>query len=367
MKDWLDMWRTKCRENPWYIALGVFVIVVLWVGSGVVFPKKRVPDQPAPPPGPAELPELVVERLPLEPVERVVSLSARIEPARTVQLKAETSGRVVATGAARGSRVAAGSVIVRLDTGERLARLAQARATLKQREFEYAGVERLKPQGYISDAKIAESAALLEAARAELRRAELDVERMTIRAPFAGALQERNVEIGDYVAPGTLVATVVDERTLVATANVAESQAVGIRRGLKGTARLSTGQTVDGVVRYVAPVADPATRTFRVELEIPNANAQLPVGVTAEVDLPLGRVEAHRLSPALLTLDDTGTVGVKIVATDQTVQFVPVRVVRSSTDGVWVQGLPPDAAVITGGQGYVKPGQRVRAQLATAS
>jgi multidrug efflux system membrane fusion protein len=353
----------RVKREPWLLALCILALVILWLLTGLIWPKQRVADVAAPANADAVVSEVQARMLTAEPVARVVSLSARIEPARTVELKAETSGRVVAVGAARGTRVAAGTLIVRLDVGDRMARATQARATLKQREIEFAGLTKLKPEGYISDAKMAETAAQLEAARAELQRANIDLARMSIRAPFAGALQDRTVEVGDYVSPGTTVATFVDERTLVASASLAEDQAAGLKRGAQGTARLSTGETVAGVVRYVAPVADPATRTFKVELEFPNARGLLPAGVTAEVQLPLGSVMAHRLSPALLTLDENGAVGVKLLGEQSRVRFLPVAVVRSSPDGIWVQGLPKTATVITVGQGYVRTGQVVKARI----
>ena len=353
----------RVKREPWLLALCILGLVIVWLLTGLIWRKARVADLAAPAVAGTATIEVQARIVQAASVARVVSLSARIEPARTVELKAETSGRVVAVGAARGTRVASGTLIARLEVGDRAARATQARATLKQREIEFAGLTKLKPEGYISDAKMAETAALLEAARAELQRANLDLARMNIRAPFAGALQDRAVEVGDYVSPGITVATFVDERTLVASASLADDQAAGLRRGAKGSAKLSTGQTVVGAVRYVAPVADPATRTFKLELEFPNASGQLPAGVTAEVQLPLGTVRAHKLSPALLTLDDNGAVGVKVLGEQNRVQFLPVTVVRSSPDGIWVQGLPDPATVITVGQGYVRTGQTVKARI----
>ena len=351
----------RLAARPWLVAAVLLALLAAWMLSGVIAPHPRAVEQAAP--AARELPPTPVQvaRLSAEPVQRTVTLSGRTAPARTVQIKAETSGRVVAIGAARGARVAAGGLLVRLDAGERVARLAEARAALRQRELEYDGQQKLRPQGYISDAKLAESLALLEKARAGVTRAALDVERMQIRAPFSGALQDRSVEVGDYVAPGTPVATFVDDRKLAVAGSVAEAQAGDVRVGLAGNARLATGQVAAGRLRYVAPVADPATRTFAVELEIPNPQGKLPVGVTADIELPVGEVRAHRLSPALLTLDDSGVVGVKLQEGGERVRFVPATVVRSSADGVWITGLPDPAPVIVGGQGFVRDGDRIAA------
>jgi multidrug efflux system membrane fusion protein len=350
---------SRLSGHPWRIAGGVLVLAAIWVASGALFPSRHEGEAQAEVTA-AAVPEVQVARAAPENVERSIKLFGQTAPARIVEIKAETTGRVVATGAARGGQVAEGAVLLRLDDSDRSARLAQARAVLRQRELEFAGQQRLKPQGYISDAKFAESLAQLETARAELRRADIDVARMTIRAPFGGALQDREVEIGDYVSPGTRVATVVDNRRLVVSASVAENQIAAIRTGLAGAALLANGRVVTGQVRYVAPVADTRTRTFGVELEIANADGSLPAGMTAEVEIPTGTVAAVRLSPAVLTLDEQGVVGVKIVDRAGRVQFVPAQVVRSATDGVWVTGLPDAAQVITVGQGFVRPGQAVR-------
>lgn len=353
---------TWFTNNPWRIAAAVFLLTALWVGSGALFPHKREIDKPAAATREKLTPEVMVTSLPAEEITRTVTLFGRTEPARTVEIKAETTGRVVSVGVERGSRVTSGALIVQLDDADRLARLTQARATLRQRELEFDGQSKLKPSGYISDAKLAESQAMLEMARAELRRAELDIARMTVRAPFAGALQDRFVEQGDYVSPGTKIASFVDERTLIVAASVAENQVAALRRGLSGEARLATGERVRGALRYVAPVSEGKTRTFGVELEIPNAAGSLRAGVTAQVDIPVGKVRAHRLASSLLTLDDSGTVGVKIVDTAGFARFVPIQVARADGGGTWVTGLPDPAPVITGGQGYVKTGQLVRVQ-----
>jgi multidrug efflux system membrane fusion protein len=353
-------------RRPARVAAVLLALLAAWLASGVLLPHKRPVDAPAPAVRAAAPTPVQVAPLRAEPVERTVTLSGRTAPARTVELKAETSGRVVAVGAARGARVEAGGLIVRLDAGDRPARLAQARAELRQRELEYEGQLKLKPDGYISDAKLAESLALLERARTEVARAQIDIDRMQVRAPFAGALQERRVEVGDYVAPGAAVATFVDNRRLAVAGSVAEAQAAGVKPGLAGTARLASGETVAGRLRYVAPVADEATRTFAVELEIANPGGELPVGVTADIELPVGQVLAHRLSPALLTLDDAGVVGVKLQGEGDRVRFVPATVVRSTADGVWITGLPDPAPVIVGGQGFVRDGDRIAVSMVAA-
>lgn len=296
-----------------------------------------------------------------EEITRTIVVNGKSAPARIVEINAETDGRVVSTGVERGERLDRGEVIVRLDERDRLARLAQAEATVRQRELEFAARDKLQNQSYVSEAQLQEAAAMLEAARTELARARLDIEYMVIRAPFDGALQERHVEVGDYVKAGDRVARFIDERRLIISADVSEFDANQVRKGNAGSARLATGQVVKGTIRYVAPVADEATRTFRVELEVDNVAGDYRGGMTAELMIPAETVLAHKISPSLLTLDDEGNLGVKTVDESGQVSFHYADIAMSSSEGVWVAGLPYSASIITVGQGFVNAGSYVDA------
>ena len=120
-------------------------------------------------------------------------------------------------------------------------------------------------------------------------------------------------------------------------------------------------------MRFISPTADPATRTFRVEIEAPNPDGAIRDGITAEIRLATGSAPAHRLSPAVLTLDDRGVLGVRTVGPGEIVRFMPVSILAEGSDGVWVSGLPETVEVITVGQEYVKDGERVRVVVAPSN
>ena len=190
---------------------------------------------------------------------------------------------------------------------------------------------------------------------------------MHIRAPFDGMVQERNVEIGDYVRAGDPVATFVDNTHLIVTGSIAEQDAGFVRVGTVATAHLVTGEVVSGKIRYIAPVADEATRTFTVELELPNPAGKLPAGVTTEMRIPAGVVLAYLVSPSLLTLDAEGELGIKTVDAAGKVVFNRISIAQSGSNGIWVTGLPDQADIIVVGQGYVSAGQAVKAIPAKAA
>lgn len=351
------------RHKSWLMSGGIVILVVLWLASGQLSNDNPEPASGAEPVAAAGAPKnaVRVRTQSAEEVMRTIVVNGKTAPARTADLTAETDGRVVSIGAERGASLERGDIIVRLDERDRAARLAQAKALVRQREVEYEARKRLESESYVSEAQLQEAIALLETARAELTRARLDLEYMTIRAPFAGALQARMVEIGDFVKRGDPVATYVDNRTIIVSANVSEFDAQAVEVGETAEARLATGELVRGRIRYVAPVADEATRTFTVELEVENRGGMLRAGGTAELRIPAEVVLAHRISPSLLTLDDAGNVGVKIINDQGEVEFVVADIALSSHDGVWLAGLPQTATIITVGQGYVSPGSVVAA------
>ncbi len=351
------------QYKSWFLSIGIIVVVLLWLVSGQLGDTTTANSAIA-----GDATESIHARSAVrvrtqsaEQVLRTIAVNGQTAPARVVELSAETDGRVEYLGAERGANVERGKVIVSLDQRDRQARLAEAQATVKQREVEYEGRVRLKAASYVSEAQLQEAVAALEAARAELTRAELDLEYMNIRAPFGGALQSRVVEVGDFVKVGDPVATFVDNRKIIVSANLSEFDAHYVDVGDAAEARLATGETVHGRIRYVAPVADEATRTFGVELEIDNSDGALRIGGTAVLRIPAEEVLAHRISPSLLTLDAAGNVGVKIVSDDGLVEFIMADVALSTNDGIWLTGLPQDATIITVGQGYVESGTHVDA------
>lgn len=361
--------RKIISQRPWILAVAASLLVVLWMYSGSFnktetvesFSNIKVSGAGA---EPGALPRVQVQNRFAELVTRHISVYGQTAPARSVEISAETQGRVISVEGIRGRRLAAGDEILRLDMRDRQARLAQARAGVTEHSTSYEAQLKLKAEGYVSETQIAETLARLENARTELTRAKLDLEYRVIRAPFDGVLQERAVEVGDYVRAGDAVATFVDNTSIIATGTIAEQEARYVSTGDTGTARLATGQVVSGRIRYISPVADQSTRTFTVELAVPNPDGTLPAGVTAEMQLSGGQTLAQKISPSLLTLDSAGIVGVKIIDELNRVEFYPVELAVSTPDGVWVTGLPESVKIITVGHGYVAPGQTVDPILA---
>ncbi|MDT8399623.1 MAG: efflux RND transporter periplasmic adaptor subunit [Pseudomonadales bacterium] len=349
----------KPSLRPILLALGLTIAVIVWMMSGLVGDASTpVPDVAATQ-SRHPLMSVAVSESQARPVTREVVISARTEPNRRVDLAAEIEGRVVSIDAERGAWLVADQRIVGLDQRDLKTRITEAQALIAQREIEYQGAQRLRGREFMSEAQIAEANARLASAKAALEGIQLDMQRTVITAPFAAVLEDRSVELGNYVGIGDTIATLVDTDPLIAVGEVSERDIHQLDTGSQGQATLLGGAVVTGTVRYVAPVASESTRSFQVELAIPNPQGQLRAGMSAEVRLPAGEVRGHRITPALLAQDAEGNIGIKTVDARNTVQFFPVEIFSSGSEGIWVTGLPEQVTMIVVGQGFVIPGDTV--------
>ena len=349
------------RRRSLLIAIAIAAAVSGWVWSG-----EHAGSSTSPPPAHEETAlerqrdlEVRVAELNARPVSRTVVINGRTEPARAVTLRAEIDGRIVEIGAERGARVAEGDEVVRLDPRALNARRRETLALAKQREIEFDAAQKLSARNFQTQSELAAAEANLEAARAAVARVEIDIANTRLRAPFAGRLDRRMVEIGDYVNDGTAIGRILQEDPILVVGHVTQQERHLVKTGVAGDARLITGETVEGRVRYVSSESDETTRTFRIELEVPNAEGALVSGISAEIHLPLPARAAHRVSPALLALDEHGQLGIKTVNDEGVVEFHPSEILRAEAGAVWVSGLPDPVRVITVGHGFVRSGQRV--------
>lgn len=348
-------------KRSYIVALVLAVAAVAWILSGQLGSEREAEAQkpPAQVSAVEQTPKVRTRRLSAAVRTTQVVLRGRTEAVRTVDVKAETYGRVIELGIERGARVGGDQVIVRLSPESRPAALQEARALLEQRRIEYDAAKKLSAKGFRAETQLAAAEAALEAAAAQVRQAEIELGNTTISAPFEGIADDRMVELGDFVEVGDGIARIVDLDPILIVAHVNELDIGRLHVGNVGEARLITGLEVAGVIRFISTMADPQTRTFRVELEVPNPDGGIPDGVSAELTLPVDQIMAHQVSPSILTLTDDGIVGVKTLGPDNKVHFQPVQIIGNSADGVWLAGLPEEVTFITVGQEFVVHGQAV--------
>lgn len=345
-----------------YVVASAFVAAIAaWLLSGQFGDDGPVQVAESPARAEPAVQQVRVRTLAAETRTNFVVVNGRTEAARSVTLRAQTSGRVAEIGQPEGSIVSAGDVVARLAMDDRQARLAEAKAEVARRRLEYNAASTLSQKAFASELRLAEATAALEEAQAQLALIQLDIERTAVRAPFGGVLQSRAVEVGDYLAVGGEVAQIIDLTPILAVGDVTEREVGKVELGATGEVRLIGDIARQGRVTYVSSSARPGTRTFTVKMEVANPDRAIAEGLTAEIRLPAGTVSAHLVSPSVLTLDDAGRIGVKTVEENGVVAFHPASLVSDGPEGVWITGLPDPATIITIGQEFVRAGDKVRA------
>lgn len=346
--------RQRLHRQPAWIALTIVVFLCLWVASGTTAQVSEPKGEEAE----AALSKVRVSRTNAREVNREVTLYGRTEPDRISTLRAEVQGKVVAIHAREGEAVQEGQKLLELDPNDLQQQLAAARSLLEQRRLEVEGAKSLDQRGYQSKTSLAAARAQMEQAVSQVAALELSLERTVIYAPFDGILNKRMVEVGDLLKNGDNIAEVVDLDPLIVVADITENYVSQLRVGQYGHGRLVSGEKLEGSIRYLSSVSAQGTNTFRMELAVPNNENALMAGMSTELILPLEKTWAMKITPAVLALDEEGNLGVKVVE-DEIVRFVPIDIVKSDREGVWLAGMGEQADIITLGHGYVRDGDRV--------
>jgi len=358
-------------QRPYIIAAFISLVLIMWMASGPSAAEQKASIQAKETPKVSTdkkiKAQVKVETRYGESVHKTIELYGRTEPDRITTLKAEVRGKITKVLAKRGANVQKGQAIAEIALNDLPSQLSRSRALLTQREVEYQGALKLNKKGYQGKVQLAQAFAALESVKSDIKHLELDIENTLIRAPFDGILNTRYVEVGDYVDSGDNIAMIADLDPLIIRAHVTEQQITNLSVGQIAEVSLLKGPKLQGKVRYIASVGDDATNTFKIEVAIPNNlknnKAQLLAGFSSELSIALEETSAFKISPALLALDEQGNIGIKSVQ-NAIVQFTPIEIVKSESDGIWLTGLGEKADIIVLGQGFVRAGDRVDAIFA---
>lgn len=306
-----------------------------------------------------ELDRVRVSQMSAQTRARTLTLRGRTDSKRTVDVKAEVAGQIVSRPVERGTRVETGDLLCEIAVDDRKVTLQEARAAFETAQIEYQGSLKLEAQGLLSDVSVAKADASREAARAHLHRQELNLARTRITAPFSGVVETLQMNTGDYAVPGAPCATLIDLDPMLVIAHVTETEVdkVQVQQSVSGDT--VTGQRVDGRVSFVARQSDPDTRTYPVEITVANHDYELRSGLSVTLQIKVEDVLAHPVTPSLLSLNDAGAVGLKVLDDANRVVFKPVEILEDGVQGMWVTGLPEDVRLITVGQEYVALGDVV--------
>jgi membrane fusion protein (multidrug efflux system) len=295
-------------------------------------------------------------------VSSYVTATSTLEAERIAQLLAETTGRVTALRREEGDRVSKGQVLIQLEDTQQKLDFQKATIDLDVAEKEWRRAEELEKKGIVSAQDLDEARLRFEAAKHAKARAEYELAKTSITAPFSGVVTERNVNVGETVTPGKPVATVADFDPLVAKFRVPESEIGPVKVGQPVTLEIPSRQndTQHARVSLVSPVIDQGTGTVKLTAYLKNPRFDIKPGTFVRARVVSATHDSALTIPKRALVSEDGTTHVFTVASDTTKK---VAVMPGITDGQFVEilsGLSVGDRVITVGQGGLKPGDKVR-------
>ena len=348
-------------KSTYFVAASITLVLVAWLASGQL---KREPDSAAESAQDAAAQvatRVRVKAMTSQPHVTYITVRGKTEAKRIVRVRAQTSGRIEQLPIEKGQAVRRGDLLCKLAPEDREIKLQEAQASVEHAKLEHEGAVRLSKEGYQSETKIASTRARLITTHASFQSRKLDLQYTEIRAPFAGIVQDRPVNIGDLLERGGVCADVLDPDPLLIVGYVTEGEVIKVNLGGKASIEFASGEQAEGAITFISHAADATTRTYKIEVSTPNSDNRLRDGLSADIHIALDSTLAHKVSPALLALDDDGLLGIRILDDEDRVHFINVDIISDTQNGVWISGLPDQIRLITVGQGLVFAGQQVDA------
>jgi membrane fusion protein (multidrug efflux system) len=296
-----------------------------------------------------------------------VTVTGTVQADRDVVVASEESGVIRAVHAEKGARLAAGQPIAQIEDAVLRAQFEQAQAEARLAAETWARQRRLWEEDSIgSELAYLQAKYRAETAAASARALEARLARTTIRAPIAGTLEDRTVEVGSTVLAGSAVARIVDADPVKVAAGIPERFAGEIRPGAEARVQFDPvgGREYTGRLRFVGAAVDEASRTFPIEVAIPNPGGVLKPGMVARVRTPRRQVGQALLVPrdAVLRSADGYIVYVVVPSGErETVEARSVVMGGGAEGRVAIEaGLEPGDRVVVVGQQQLAAGDFVQ-------
>jgi multidrug efflux system membrane fusion protein len=349
-----------------WIASLLTLALVGWMGSGFIIPSEEAEQDATAASEPLPV-AVAVERSSAQPVTLYFNAEGQALPDRDTMIRAEASGDIAELMVSMGDFVAEGEPLARIGSERVEAELARAQQEVTRTQRDLENAETLLERGVATQDRVQTARSAFAQAEAQLSAAEEARENLLIVAPFDGRIEALGIDAGEFVQAGAEVGRIVDNAPLTVSFQVPQQALSRLESGQPAQVSFITGETREATVSFVGTSAAQSTRTFLAEVTLPNADGAIAAGISAEVTIPTAQIDAHFLSPSIVSLSPEGQLGIKTVDADDIVRFYPIEIVRSEIDGIWVTGLPEQIDVITVGQGYVSDGETVRPSVQEAS
>ena len=290
-----------------------------------------------------------------------IKLRGFSEASRTVILKAQVDGKISTKQFDKGNFYKAGTQLLLIDPEDKVAKVKEMEALLNQRKKEYEVAESLFKKGFRSEVKLSQSLTNFENALALYEKSQVALNNTKVSMPFDSTIEDSYVELGDYLKKGDSIAKVVDLDPIFVSSTANEKEISNIR--INQNARVKIGDIFfDGTINYISKTSDPNTRSFKIQVEVQNNDYKILSGLTSEIQILGPETEAFFIPSSLVTLNNAGKIGVKIIFDDK-VKFIPIQIISDTGDGYWINSKKlnknESVDIIIQGQDFTVEGEQV--------
>ncbi len=290
-----------------------------------------------------------------------IKLRGFSEASRTVILKAQVDGKISTKQFDKGNFYKAGTQLLLIDPEDKVAKVKEMEALLNQRKKEYEVAESLFKKGFRSEVKLSQSLTNFENALALYEKSQVALNNTKVSMPFDSTIEDSYVELGDYLKKGDSIAKVVDLDPIFVSSTANEKEISNIR--INQNARIKIGDFFfDGIINYISKTSDPNTRSFKIQVEVQNKDYKILSGLTSEIQILGPATEAFFIPSSLVTLDNAGKIGVKIIFDDK-VKFIPIQIISDTGNGYWINSKELNKNefidIIIQGQDFTVEGEQV--------
>ncbi len=316
----------------------ILFFTVIWMLSGYFAKSEPVKYE-----APVEKEVVLVTQSEARNFSLPVTVKAESQAFSKVDIRSQTSEKIVNIAYEDGDFVEEGSIICKLDSGQR-------EANFKKSKIDYDSSVELNKKGLISESALVTAETIYETARIEL-------ERTNIKAPFSGFV-EQLAKKGQLLQNGQVCASIISLSPLKIVGNVSEVMVAMIKPNQNAEIEFISGEKFNTQVSFISSAADIKTRTFKVEAELNNEDLNIKDGLTGELVIFTDPVKAHFVPTSAFLLGDEGNVALATVV-NETVNIINVEILIDTVEGAWITGIPNKTNIVIGGQGFVKQDEEV--------
>lgn len=295
------------------------------------------------------------------PLSNDLSANGTVLAQDEVQLQPEASGRITAINIKEGSTVAKGTLLLKINDADLQAQLSKLKPQLKVAQSNFTRVaELLKIKG-VSQAEYDAAENAVSDIKADMALLEAQIAKTELRAPFSGRLGLRNVSLGAYISPNTIITSLQNLSQLKMDVTVPEKYASSIRIGDNMNCKVAgVDKPFNARVIAIEPNIDETTRNLKIRALIQNPITSLIPGAYVKVDIKLKEIPNAIMIPSNAVIPDDRTT--RIVVTDSSkAKFIPVEIgVRTDKEVQVLSGLHAGDTVLISGLLQVKPGMPVK-------